>query len=239
MKVVVVGLGYVGAVTAACLAKLGHTVVGVDIDPHKLDPLEAAKPDRRTGLDELVASGSESGRLTVSSDLALGARRGVVLVSVGTPARSDGTVDLGYVERVTEELGARHRRTSGVPRRSSTGAPFLPELSTARMRPILERTRDARGDRLRGRDGSGVPPRGERRRTTSSLPRSPSPVSRTSGHSTSSPRPSPASSAGARADDRGCRVPQVRVQRVPRRQDHVRQRDRSAARGGRRRRRGT
>ena len=48
MKVVIVGLGYVGAVTAACLSKLGHTVVGVDIDPHKLEPLErGVEPDRR------------------------------------------------------------------------------------------------------------------------------------------------------------------------------------------------
>ena len=48
MNVVVVGLGYVGAVTAACLSKLGHTVVGVDIDPHKLEPLErGVEPDRR------------------------------------------------------------------------------------------------------------------------------------------------------------------------------------------------
>ena len=65
MNVVVVGLGYVGAVTAACLSKLGHTVVGVDVDPHKLEPLErGVSPIVEPGLDELVASGRESNRLT-------------------------------------------------------------------------------------------------------------------------------------------------------------------------------
>ena len=132
MNVVVVGLGYVGAVTAACLSKLGHTVVGVDIDPHKLEPLErGVSPIVEPGLDELVASGRESNRLRVSSDLAASARDAdVVLVSVGTPARSDGTVDLGFVERVTEELGAVSRIARRFSR-SSIAAPSLPERSTA------------------------------------------------------------------------------------------------------------
>src|SRR5262245_14830289 len=107
MNIVVVGLGYVGAVTAACLAKLGHTVVGVDIDPNKLEPLEQGRsPIVEPGLEELVAAGRTSGLLRVSSDLVAAAREAdLVLVSVGTPARSDGTVDLGFVQHVTEELG--------------------------------------------------------------------------------------------------------------------------------------
>ena len=140
MNIVVVGLGYVGAVTAACLSKLGHSVVGVDIDPQKLEPLErGTSPIVEPGLDELVKSGRESNRLRVSSDLAATARDAdVVLVSVGTPARSDGTVDLGFVERVTEELGAvLADRSSFLAIVYRSTVP--PGTVDGRMRPILER----------------------------------------------------------------------------------------------------
>ena len=165
MNVVVVGLGYVGAVTAACLSKLGHTVVGVDIDPHKLEPLErGVSPIVEPGLDELVASGRESNRLSVSSDLAASARDAdLVLVSVGTPARSDGTVDLGFVERVTEELGAVVADRSSflaIVYRSTVP----PGTVDGRLRPILERVSGRRADDDFGvgmvpeflREGSGV-----------------------------------------------------------------------------------
>ena len=87
----------------------GTRVVGVDVDPHKLEPLErGVSPIVEPGLDELVATGSRV-RPTSRVIRSRGVRAAdadVVLVSVGTPARSDGTVDLGFVERVTEELGA-------------------------------------------------------------------------------------------------------------------------------------
>jgi GDP-mannose 6-dehydrogenase len=140
MNVVVVGLGYVGAVTAACLAKLGHNVVGVDVDPHKLDLLErGVSPIVEPGLDDLVTSGRESNGLRVSSDLSASARDAdIVLVSVGTPARSDGTVDLGYVERVTEELGtAIADRASFLAIVYRSTVP--PGTVGGRLRPILER----------------------------------------------------------------------------------------------------
>lgn len=165
MNVVVVGLGYVGAVTAACLSNLGHTVVGVDVDPHKLEPLErGVSPIVEPGLDELVASGRESNRLTVSSDLAASAHAAdLVLVSVGTPARSDGTVDLSYVERVTEELGAVVAdRTSFLAIVYRSTVP--PGTVDGRMRPILERVSGRRADKDFGvgmvpeflREGSSV-----------------------------------------------------------------------------------
>jgi GDP-mannose 6-dehydrogenase len=156
MNVIVVGLGYVGAVTAACLSKLGHDVVGVDIDPHKLEPLErGVSPIVEPGLGELVASGVESGRLRVSSDLAEAARDAdVVLVSVGTPARSDGTVDLGFVERVTEELGeliATRSSFLAILYRSTVP----PGTVDGRLRPILE---EVSGQRADDRFGVGMVP---------------------------------------------------------------------------------
>ena len=141
MKVVIVGLGYVGAVTAACLSKLGHSVIGVDVDPHKLEPLErGVSPIVEPGLGELVAAGRASGALRVSSDLAAAAADAdIVLVSVGTPSRSDGTVDLGFVERVTEELGqVVAARTSFLAVVYRSTVP--PGTVDGRLRPIIERT---------------------------------------------------------------------------------------------------
>ena len=186
MKVVVVGLGYVGAVTAACLSKLGHTVVGVDIDPHKLDPLErGVSPIVEPGLDELVAAGRESNRLRVSSDLAASAHDAdVVLVSVGTPARSDGTVDLGFVERVTEELGAVIAARSSflaIVYRSTVP----PGTVDGRLRPILERCRVVARATRSGWAWSPSFSAKEAGSTTSSLRRSPSPASRTTAPSSS------------------------------------------------------
>jgi GDP-mannose 6-dehydrogenase len=165
MKVVIVGLGYVGAVTAACLSKLGHSVIGVDVDPHKLEPLErGVSPIVEPGLGELVAAGQASAALRVSSDLAAAAADAdIVLVSVGTPSRSDGTVDLGFVERVTEELGqivATRRSFLAVVYRSTVP----PGTVDGRLRPLIERVSGRQAGEDFGvamvpeflREGSGV-----------------------------------------------------------------------------------
>jgi len=155
----------VGAVTAACLSKLGHTVIGVDIDPHKLEPLEkGVSPIVEPGLDDLVASGRKSNRLRVSSDLPASAQDAdLVLVSVGTPSRSDGTVDLGYVERVTEELGrVVATRTSFLAVVYRSTVP--PGTVDGRLRPIIERISGRHAGEQFGvgmvpeflREGSGV-----------------------------------------------------------------------------------
>lgn len=139
MKIVVVGLGYVGAVTSGCLAELGHTVIGVDIDPHKLEPIEIGEsPIVEPGLSPLIASGRASGRLRASSSLVESVvEADAVLVCVGTPSRSDGTVDLTYVERVTEEIGGILRQHDGylsVIYRSTVP----PGTVDGRLRPLLE-----------------------------------------------------------------------------------------------------
>ena len=70
MDVVVVGLGYVGAVTSACLAELGHTVIGVDVDRLKVEEIDAGRsPIVEPRLDELIAADATSGRLSVTTSL--------------------------------------------------------------------------------------------------------------------------------------------------------------------------
>jgi GDP-mannose 6-dehydrogenase len=104
----VFGLGYVGCVSAACFAKEGHTVIGVDVNPGKVDMIRAGKATIvEMGIGELVAEMAASGRLQATTDVAEAVRdTSVSLICVGTPSRSNGSLDLSYVERVCEQIGA-------------------------------------------------------------------------------------------------------------------------------------
>ena len=138
MHVAVVGLGYVGAVTSACLADMGHTVVGVDVDHQKVDEIEAGRsPIVEPRLEELVASGRKTERLRVTTDLSRALTScDIVMVCVGTPARSDGTVNLEHVERVSAEIGqelARAGRFVAVVYRSTVP----PGTVDGQLRPVL------------------------------------------------------------------------------------------------------
>lgn len=108
MRISVFGLGYVGSVSAACLAHLGHTVTGVDVDTMKVEALKAGKsPVRETELPELIRTAVVQGRLSATT-LALEAIRqtDLTLVCVGTPSQANGRLDLTYVRRVCSEIGA-------------------------------------------------------------------------------------------------------------------------------------
>ena len=110
----VFGLGYVGCVSSACFAKEGHTVVGVDVAQAKVDLVNAGKSTIvEQGIGELVEAMVASGRLraTTSVEEAVAATD-VSLICVGTPSRPNGSLDLSYVERVCEQIGAALRGKS-------------------------------------------------------------------------------------------------------------------------------
>jgi GDP-mannose 6-dehydrogenase len=105
---VVVGLGYVGCVTAACLAHLGHRVLGVDIHEHKVSSILAGQaPFYEPGLEELIRETVAAGRLSAATSLA-GNLDGVdvILICVGTPSERNGNIGLEQLRRVSEEIGA-------------------------------------------------------------------------------------------------------------------------------------
>jgi GDP-mannose 6-dehydrogenase len=105
-RVVVVGLGYVGCVTAACLSRLGHEVVGVDRDELKVRAVNAARaPFYEPGLTPLVEEGVSAGRLSAIADLehAL-ADADVALICVGTPSERNGNTALDPLKRVCDEI---------------------------------------------------------------------------------------------------------------------------------------
>jgi GDP-mannose 6-dehydrogenase len=139
MKIAVFGLGYVGVVSAACLAREGHSVVGVDPNALKVDFLRAGKsPIVEPGLEELIAAAAAAGRLQAGSDPAAAvAQCDVLMVCVGTPGQANGSLDLSYVRRVVQQIGAQLAGAAGykvVVIRST----LLPGSMQSVVIPILE-----------------------------------------------------------------------------------------------------
>ncbi len=107
MKVSVFGLGYVGSVSAASFAADGHHVVGVDVNADKVASVNAGRsPIVEPGLEDELGAAVAAGRLRATTDTADAIRSTEVsLLCVGTPSRRNGSLDLGYLERVSEEIG--------------------------------------------------------------------------------------------------------------------------------------
>lgn len=105
MEVVVIGAGYVGLTTGACLAQMGHSVTCVDIDADRVTDLrEGRMPIFEPGLDELARSMSMAGQLHFSAQMSLPLSRAeLVLIAVGTPSAADGAIDLTHVEAAVRE----------------------------------------------------------------------------------------------------------------------------------------
>src|SRR6266550_2770548 len=99
MKLSVFGLGYVGCVSAACFAKEGHSVVGVDVNPTKVGNISAGNsPIIEAGVGELIREMVSSGRLRATTDATDAIDNSEVsLVCVGTPSNTNGSLDLTYV----------------------------------------------------------------------------------------------------------------------------------------------
>jgi GDP-mannose 6-dehydrogenase len=109
--IAVLGLGYVGCVTAACLASLGHRVWGVDRDEHKVGEIENGRaPFYEPELDDLVRENVEAGRLTVSTSAGAVDGADVALVCVGTPSEKNGNLGLHQLRRAVAEIAGLPRR---------------------------------------------------------------------------------------------------------------------------------
>lgn len=106
MKISVIGCGYLGAVHAACMAELGHDVIGVDIDASRVEILAAGEaPFHEPQFDELLAKGVESGKLTFTTDFSQIAGARIHFIGVGTPQKADGNgADMTYVNAAVDSL---------------------------------------------------------------------------------------------------------------------------------------
>jgi len=109
MKITIIGTGYVGLVTGACLAELGNDVFCLDVDQRKIDLLNSGGiPIHEPGLEEVVARNRAAGRLQFSTDIAASVAHGQLqFIAVGTPPDEDGSADLQYVLAAARNIG-RH-----------------------------------------------------------------------------------------------------------------------------------
>lgn len=107
MRISVFGLGYVGCITATCLAANGHAVIGVDVNPVKVRLVESGRPPiNEPGLDELLDQVVNSGRFRATLDADMAVRETEVsLICVGTPSQRNGCVNLQFVDNVCSEIG--------------------------------------------------------------------------------------------------------------------------------------
>jgi UDPglucose 6-dehydrogenase len=109
MKITVIGSGYVGLVSGACLADLGNDVLCLDVDPRKIELLNnGGVPIYEPGLDEVIKRNIAAGRLRFTTDVAASVAHGLVqMIAVGTPSEEDGSADLQYVIAAARSI-ARH-----------------------------------------------------------------------------------------------------------------------------------
>jgi GDP-mannose 6-dehydrogenase len=117
MKISVLGLGYVGAVSAGCLARDGHEVIGVDPERSKVELINAGKtPIIEKDIGQIIAEQVAAGRLRATTEVADAVRQtDMALVCVGTPSLPNGGIDLRYVRRVCEQIGRTLATHHGAP----------------------------------------------------------------------------------------------------------------------------
>ena len=108
MDLSIIGSGYVGLVSGACFAEVGHNVICVDNDQRKVETLQAGSiPIYEPGLEEVVQRNVAAGRLRFTATIEDGVDHSeVVFIAVPTPPQADGSVDLSYIERVAREIAA-------------------------------------------------------------------------------------------------------------------------------------
>jgi GDP-mannose 6-dehydrogenase len=108
MKISIFGIGYVGCVSAACFARAGHEVVGVDVNPTKVEIINnGASPIVEPGISDLIREVVKEGKLSATTDTAQAVKStDISLICVGTPSKANGSLDLKHVARVCEQIGA-------------------------------------------------------------------------------------------------------------------------------------
>ncbi|GAB4432238.1 MAG: nucleotide sugar dehydrogenase [Anaerolineae bacterium] len=139
MRIAIFGLGYVGCVSAACFAREGHEVIGVDVNPLKVNMINAGQsPIIETGVDELIHQAVTAGRLRATTLTAEAITQAdVSLICVGTPSNENGSLDLKYVHHVAGEIGqalTTQKKYHVIAIRSTV----LPGTVTNEVIPLLE-----------------------------------------------------------------------------------------------------
>ena len=133
MRLSVIGCGYVGLVTGACLAEAGHEVICTDIDAGRIAQLKAGQvPIYEHHLDKILASAGKSGKISYTADAGEAIRFGeAIFICVGTPPRYDGSADLSAIDHVAQQIAAEARSPKLVVEKSTVPARTGIELQRA------------------------------------------------------------------------------------------------------------
>ena len=153
MKITIVGTGYVGLVTGACLAEIGNDVFCLDVDPRKIEILNnGGVPIHEPGLQEMLKRTRAAGRIQFSTDVKASVEHGEIqFIAVGTPPDEDGSADLQYVLAAARNIG-----------RYSNGFKVIVDKSTVpvgtaqHVRRVLDEELQARGLDAAGEHGFSV-----------------------------------------------------------------------------------
>ena len=145
MKISIFGTGYVGLVSGACLAEVGHDVVCMDVDPLKISNLNiGVLPIWEPGLDALVERNFKDGRLRFSNDAAMAVAHGdVQFIAVGTPPDEDGSADLQYVLAVAQTIATHMTKYKVVVNKSTVPVGTADKVSAAISAVLAQRAGDA------------------------------------------------------------------------------------------------
>jgi len=139
MKVAVVGCGYVGLVTGAGLASVGHDVVGIEADPGRREEIgRGSLPFHEPGLDTLLRTQLAAGRLQVSGDPTLTRDSDVILLAVQTPPSYNGSIDLQFLEAAVREVSVELGQAPQRPRVVGVRSTVIPGTAEKIVRPALE-----------------------------------------------------------------------------------------------------
>ena len=144
MKITVVGAGYVGLVTGACLAEMGNHVVCLDVDPRKIDMLKRGEvPIHEPGLDAVIARNAAAGRLQFTTDVATAVGHGTLqFIGVGTPPDEDGSADLQHVLAVARTIATHMRAPRTLVNKSTVPVGTADRVADAVRAVLRERGTD-------------------------------------------------------------------------------------------------
>jgi len=136
MKIAVIGTGYVGLTTGACLAEIGHTVICNDIDEAKIAKLKQGKcPIFEAGLPELLIKHLKTGNLAFTTSIQEAIKEAeAIFICVGTPPKKDGTPDLSYMEHVIKDIGAHLKNYAVIVEKST-----VPVQTAEWMKKLLQK----------------------------------------------------------------------------------------------------
>ena len=140
LSISVFGLGYVGSVSAACLASMGHKIIGVDVNPAKVEMMESGRsPIIEASMNDLVAEGHRACRLHATMDSAAAVLdTDISFVCVATPSLRNGKLDLSHIEKVAREIGAALKKKHS-PHTFVLRSTVLPGTTESVVVPILGR----------------------------------------------------------------------------------------------------